>query len=108
MADEFNIKVGDTLPALEARLLTTEGTVVPNLASATVAFRMCPKGSDTATVSAAATVTSAATGAVSYQWLDGDTDTAGDYEAEFIVTSAAGVQTVPSKGYIRVRVNARA
>lgn len=110
MSDVFNLKVGDTLPALAATLLTTDGSAVPNLDTATVEFRMCLKGSDTAVVEAAATVVDADTGEVQYEWATEDTATIapGDYEAEFIVTSAAGVQTVPSKGYIKVKVNARA
>lgn len=108
MSDVFDIKVGDTLPALRARLLASDGTVVPNLDTATVTFRMCLKDSDVAVVDGEADVIDSDTGEVSYAWADGDTATAGDYDAEFIVESAGGVQTVPSKKYLRVKVNKRA
>jgi len=109
MPKEFNIKVGDTLPALRALLLTPDGVAVPNLDIATITFRMCLAGTDTAVVEAEAEVVDSETGEVSYPWAEGDTDvTPGAYDAEFIVTSSAGVQTVPSKGYIKVRVNKRA
>lgn len=110
MSHVFNIKVGDTLPALQATLLATDGSPVPNLDSATVTFRMCRRKSDVAVVEAEATVVDADTGDVQYEWAAEDTAELepGDYEAEFIVTSTAGTQTVPSKDFIKVRVNARA
>ena len=89
MAD-FTIKRNDTLPKLEATL--QQNNVVYNLTGATVKFIMKKEGSGTAKVNSAVTVVDAASGQVEYAWDDvaGDTDTEGDYNGEFEVTTGSG------------------
>ena len=41
---------------------------------------------------------------IKYMWADGDLDTAGDYIAEFSIEYPDGTLTVPSDGYIGIRV----
>lgn len=104
MAD-FYIKKGDDEPALERILEDINGDVV-NLSGASVQFLMKRAGATTPKVDAAAEIGDPATaGIVSYAWAAGDTDTEGEYDAEFQVTFAGGaVQTFPNDSYLRIRV----
>tara|TARA_R110001606_G_scaffold374883_1_gene532923 strand:- start:249 stop:572 length:324 start_codon:yes stop_codon:yes gene_type:complete len=102
MSDQFIIKQNDTLPTLTAVLKDASGTVV-DLTNCTVTFKM---GSEVATkTSAAATITSATQGGVSYQWTASDTDTAGIYLGEFEVVKPTGLkETFPNGEPFRVIV----
>lgn len=100
----FHIKQGDTAPPAESTL-TLDGAV-QGLAGTTVEFLMTPKGSDTATVDAAATIVDEDAGEVKYEWSAGDTDTIGYYDAEWKVTFNDGdVMRFPNDGYETVRVH---
>ncbi len=56
-------------------------------------------------VEAAADITSASTGVVTYTWATGDTATPGVYEGEFQITwEDGGVETIPNEDYITVTV----
>lgn len=102
---DFQIKRGDRLPTIQASLTDGSGAAV-NLTDATVKFLMRPRTSATPTVNAAAAIVGTATaGVVQYAWSAGDTDTAGEYLAEFEVTFLDGRKaSFPSDGYTRVRV----
>lgn len=101
----FYIKQNDTSPALGATLKDGDGNAV-DLSGATVRFHMRARGATTAKVDAAATVTGASTGEVSYAWIAADTDTAGKFQAEFEVTYAdTTVETFPNNGYITVDID---
>lgn len=97
-------KRGDTFPPLAVVLL--DGTVATDLtAAASVRFLMADATSGTVIVDAAATITDAPTGAVSYLWSPGDLDIVGTYEAEFEVTwVGGGIQTFPSRRHLRIAV----
>ena len=96
------VKQNDTSPAIEATLQDSDGEAV-NLTSATARFLMRRRGRTTAKVSAEATITNAAAGVVQYDWDPADTDTPGQYEAEFEVTYSDGTkETFPSRGYISI------
>lgn len=106
MAD-FSIKQDDTKPTITATLTNGAGTAI-DLTGATVKFRMRETGSTALKVDAAATIVSAAAGTVSYQWVSGDTDTAGRYLAEWEITFAGGArQTVPSNRFNVISVESR-
>jgi hypothetical protein len=101
---EFWIKQFDTLPALELDLLRGDG-VPQNLTGCTARFLMRLRGQNDATVNAAATIVDAVNGIVRYDWVAGDTDTAGVYKGEVEVTTAGSQRvTFPSNGYITIRV----
>lgn len=100
----FYIKQNDTSPALRRTLSTSDGAI--NLTGAVVRFHMTKRpGVDPLKVDAVATIVSAAEGVVEYPWSVGDTDTAGNFEAEFEITFADGsVETVPNTENIRISI----
>lgn len=105
----FSIKKGDRLPLLTATLKQRVGTATEtaiDLTGATVLFLMRNASTEAVKVNAAATVVSAAAGTVSYAWASADTDTVGQYEAEWEITyTASGKKlTVPNSGFDRVLV----
>jgi len=101
----FQLKRGDTVPALRRTLLNAIDDPV-DLTNADVSFHMRQKGRDDAAVDAAATVVNASGGEVEYRWEDGDTDEAGVFLAEFEVTYADGsVETFPNTDNILIRIN---
>lgn len=99
----FTIKQNDRLPKLRATLLDGSGSAI-DLTGAGVVFRMRPRAGGALKINASATVVSAAAGIAEYAWAAGDTDTAGLFDAEFVVTLAGLAQTVPASGYVLVLV----
>lgn len=100
----FIIKRNDRYPRIRRRLLT--GNVPVDLTLAlSVQFIMRAKADNTVKINAAADIIDAVTGEVEYDWQGADdTDTAGDYEAEFEVKWGDGTQTFPSDEYIAITV----
>lgn len=101
----FYIKQGDLTPTLDATLLDPNGNPV-NLTGTTVRFHMTPVGG-AILINQSATVVSAATGQVRYTWTGTDTATAGNYLAEFEVTTGGVQQTYPNDRYISVIITAQ-
>lgn len=100
----FNIKQNDTGPAMLATLQDASGAAV-NLTGASVRFHMRSVSGGNPAVDAAATVVTAASGIVRYNWAPEDTDSVGTYQAEFEVTYADGsIETFPNDGYIAVQI----
>lgn len=100
----FFIKQNDTSPFITATLKDASNAAV-DISGATVQFHMRKVGETTAKVDAAAVVTDADNGAVKYEWSTGDTDTVGQYQAEFEVTYVGGkIETFPNNSYILVQV----
>ena len=100
---DFYWKQGDTAPAIAEQLFDGTGAPVP-LTGASVKFMMQAPGS-TVKVNAAATITDAALGKVSYTPIATDTDTIGDYLVEWQVTFSGGqFETFPNSGHQKVRV----
>ncbi len=105
----FNIKQLDTAPAFVVALKdnfgeTTEAAV--NLTTAGSAlFNMRNTGGSVYISRGSATITSAATGVVTYSWGTADTRTAGNYEAEIEIVWANGtVETFPNDSYWDITV----
>lgn len=99
----FWIKQNDTGPPLQVTLKDGDGSAV-DVTGATVAFSMSGAGIvkvDEQSV----TLTTAASGIVTYSWQAGDTDTPGTYEGEFEVTFGGGqIQTYPNSEAERLNI----
>jgi len=93
------IKRNDTAPALTSVLGV-------DLTGATVAMLMRDDTNGEIKVDlGAATITDAATGTVSYAWQAGDTDTAGMFYVEWVVTFGDGTKrSLPVQGFDRVLI----
>jgi predicted phosphodiesterase len=92
---DFYIKQHDTYPPLSA-IIARDADVV-DLTGATVQFHMGD------VVDSEAEIVDAENGRVRYVWVEGDTDTAGSYRAEFEVTFSDGaIETFPQGGYVSV------
>jgi hypothetical protein len=106
MAADFYWKQHDTAPAIISQL-TDSASVPVDLTGATVKFHMKAQGAGTLKINAAATVADASSGYVEYQPVTADTDTAGDYQAEWeVVYSSGNKQTFPDPGYLTVTITA--
>ncbi|CAB4176084.1 Domain of unknown function DUF2479 [uncultured Caudovirales phage] len=98
------VKRNDTYGNVTEQLLD-ENLAPVNITGASVKFSMRTRTGSVAKVSSAATIVTAATGIVKYQWVTGDTDTAGDYRAEWQVTFSSGkIQTYPNNGYDTISI----
>lgn len=106
MAD-FYLKEGDTSPSIKLLLQRADGTK-PDLTGATVLFHMRDAATGTVKVnSGVMSVNGSASDhdSVQYDWVAGDVDTAGDYEAEVEVTLSSGkVETFPNAGYKSIKI----
>ena len=101
----FTIKRNDTKKAIDGILKAN--TTVVNLTQCTVKFIMAlsTKKNAVPKVSKAASIVDATAGTVSYQWVVGDLDTTGVYNAEWEVTFLDGkIATFPDDGYLTVNV----
>ncbi len=99
----FNIKVGDLDPPVRATLKDQDNTAV-DITGGTVTFRWRRKGTSTWT-SGSASITLASAGTVYYRFTTGQTDTAGTYESEWIVTTSGNPRTYPSEGFELFYIN---
>ena len=102
---EFTIKRGSRLPHIQATVLAQDGDGAVDLTRVTSVRFIMTDLQGAVKVNAPATVLDANAGIVEYAWAAADTDTAGEYEAEFVLTFDSGEQMrVPTDGYIIVRV----
>jgi hypothetical protein len=97
----IRITSGSTSPPVEDVIYDNENEVI-DLSGASVRFLMRPVDSSQLTVNAAATITSAALGTVSYQWVAGDTATEGEYRAWWKITTSTSaiIQTPEFRVYV--------
>lgn len=102
MAATFYIKRNDHRPPIEAALKQANGAPI-NLEHATVKFIMSNDAG--IKVEAPAQIIDATNGVVKYDWQEGDTDTAGSYQAEFEITfQDEDLMTVPNAEYIIITI----
>jgi hypothetical protein len=101
MADIYLGK-GDLLPVLTATLQNSDGTPI-DLTGATVAL-VIKNVLDVETVREA-DIVSATLGNVRYEWVAGDTATAGDFRCRWRITDGADITTVPNDGELTMIVS---
>jgi hypothetical protein len=100
----FYIKQNDTSPELQITCQDYAGDAV-NVAGSTIRFHMRNKQTGEVQVDEAGSIVDGANGVVKYSWSAGDTDTIGNFSAEFEVTySDSSVETFPNNGFITVIV----
>ena len=104
----FVIKQGDRLPSLEATIRRrSDGSAVDLTTALGVTFRMWKQRvvGGSYKVNAAAVMVTPSSGVVRYDWTSLDTDDAGDYLGEFVVSwPSSKTQTIPTDGAFHVRV----
>ena len=103
-APDFYLMQNDTSPSVAFQLIDGTGTPI-SLVGASVKFFMYAPGAASAKVNAAATITDSGLGKVSYTPTASNTDTPGDYLAQFQVTFASSaVETFPNGDHLKIRV----
>ncbi len=104
--EPFPIGQGARLPAIRTQFVGDDGAI-PDLTGATVVFRLLKD--DVLIFERPAIIEGDPTQAiVRYEWAAGDTDVAGAFDAEWIVTFSDGRQeTFPPDRYNRVRIKPR-
>jgi hypothetical protein len=102
----FFLRQGDTLPRIKATLKDATGATINLGGGALVRFRMRAQRGGALKVDQPATITDAAAGQVEYAWQAADTDTAGDYLAEWRVTFGSDRQTHPNSTFVEVSITA--
>jgi len=98
------MKVGDTFPPIQVTITYSDGSTPVNLTGGSVRFLMQTLDGVTS-IAQTATIVSASDGIVKYDWVAGDTDTEGEYHAEFEATLSTGkIVSAPTNGYIDVHI----
>lgn len=93
------LKVGDVLPRLRKNLQNGDGTAV-DLTGGTVTLRMrAVRGGAVKIAAGAVSIVDAPTALVEYAWQPGDSDTAGQFDYEWVITYSGNTETVPNNGY---------
>ena len=102
MADVEFVR-GDSGPSLNGTLTDQTGAPV-DLTGASVKFQMRLADDRRFTVNATAAIVSPTAGTVRYDWVPGQLDIAGDYEAQWQITFLGGViQTTDPANTITIR-----
>lgn len=105
----FYLKEGDTSPAIKFQLQDEDRNPVNIAGFEQLRFHMQKTDSVNPTVladtSSGVSAVDADKGIVQYEWDEGDTDRAGEYEAEFQVRFSGGdVETFPNRRDIKVEI----
>lgn len=96
------MKAGDLLPSLVVTLLDGSDPV-PLDAAVSITARMAPVGGGTVVELPMTKLVD--TGKVEHEWVDGETDTVGDYRVDFVVEFPAGPRTFPDDDFVYVQIN---
>lgn len=104
MANIHYMKAGDLSPSITATLTYADGSIIDLTPATNPRFLMRAPGSSTLKVDGTAVLVAASQGRVRYDWVDGDTDTPGNYQAEWEFTIAGKKLTVPNDTYMIVRI----
>lgn len=102
MAD-INVKKGE-VRQIDALLQDGNGVALSMAEPPTVKFQMRKKSDTVLKIDRAAVIVDAPTAHVRVTTTAGDTDTPGNYIAEWRVSYAGGDVVVPEEGYLTVRI----
>ena len=107
----FTIKQGDTLPEINATLTTGPSSGSQSAVDLTnasdVILVIKPTTGGSATRLTGEVDGTPTDGNVKYEWQAGDTDTAGNYNAEWEITFSSGdIQTFPNDSYFSIIIAA--
>jgi len=105
----FQMKQNDTLPSLQVNIKARgclDSVICFNLSGVTACtFSMADDCGNLKISSMPAAINSYSGGSVQYNWIEGDTDTAGKFKAEFELFFSDGKKmTVPTLGVIEVNI----
>jgi len=105
----FQMKQNDTLPVLSVNVKARgclDSIVAFELSGVTACtFSMADDCGNLKISSMPATITSSSGGSIQYDWIVGDTDSAGKYKAEFELFFSDGKKmTIPTLGAIDVNI----
>jgi len=105
--DTFYIKQGDLWPPLVAYLKQANGEPIPLQQGDIVEIVITPRNKRREeTVSNNVDIIDYDLAHVKYEWQQGDTDIAGQYQAEFIVTFAETQPVkIPNNGYFNIIID---
>jgi len=100
-------KKGDTSPSISIQILKTSDGLPLDLSGASATFYLVKRGESTLKVNgSAASITDATNGIITYNLNSTDTDTVGEYEAEFKVTFAGGqIASFPPSGSFIIKIS---
>jgi hypothetical protein len=100
---DFTIKKDDLLPVIQATVTDADDAVV-DLTGGTVKFLMMDAAGVLKINTTGGFVTDGSDGQVKYEWASDDTDTAGDYRAEFEITMSGKPVTAPNDDYLTIKI----
>lgn len=108
MAVDFNIKRNDLAPSLRGTATDGNGAIIDlsDIVSAVFIMTNSDPTITTPTVNRApVTIENATAGVLRYDWLAGDTATAGIYKGEIELTKSTGQpETIPNDGYTVIEI----
>lgn len=102
MAPTAYMKRNDLLPVLKGIAKDADGVIVDLTNAASIEFHMTPMGSTTPKINTTASFGVRSAGEMLYTWAGDDTDTAGQFYAEWEVTWLGQTETFPNGEHIVV------
>lgn len=101
---DFTIKQNDTSPALQCTLQDDQGIAI-DISGSSARFHLVNYETGVVKIDSAGSIVSAVDGQVKYEWITGDTDTVGIYQAEWEVTYSDGsIETFPNNQNIIINI----
>lgn len=108
MAVDFSIKRNDLAPSLRGTATDGNGSPInlSDIINTVFLMTLADPSITTPTINrAAATIEDAVNGTIRYDWVQGDTATAGIYKGEFELTKSSGQpETIPNDGYLMIEI----
>ena len=103
---DFYLKVGNTGPDLQVKLLDDDGDAIDITGYSSIKFSMRTKRTGIVVIDDVAAVeVSTNPGIIKYEWKVADIVTAGEYEGEFeVVLSLGQIVCFPNRGYIKILI----